>query len=241
MAPYWKFLEAQAGNLGATPYIDLHCKFQLSAFIRNTFFSWVATSQLNCYGFGFFCELKSEKVASSKCKHFLSSRNYVGASAWHSPQFKYSMQLFLFSADVYWSGNSAERETDTCACIIDDVRRHKQLLNWLTADPDVISCHLWCTHKFKKTENTLDTQNADVTSQPPGPSAMVLPSCGCFPTFLRGIWRGWRETGLNDTSQKLPPFVTDGSLQPWMETWRSTGARSCFSPHALRRFWSCCT
>ncbi len=65
-------------------------------------------------------------------------------------------------------------------------------------------------------------------------------SCGHLPTFLRGTWRGQRETGLNDSSRKLPPFL-DSSLQPRTGTWCSTGAPSCCFPHTLRRFWSGCT
>ncbi len=47
-----------------------------------------------------------------------------------------------------------------------------------------------------------------------GPGATL---CECFPTFLRGIRCRQRETGLNDTSRKLLPFVTDGFLRPERE------------------------
>ncbi len=115
------------------------------------------------------------------------------------------------------------------------MHKHKQLLKWLTADPDVTTCHL-CFYKKVNFKRSKRRVAVNVTAQPPTPAASVMRSSGCFPTFLRGIGCGLRGKGLTDTSRKLHLFVTDGygvTAQSGTVR-RSTGALSYFPSHAFR-------
>ncbi len=66
-SPYLKILEAQAENLGATFISTCNTNFNFLS-LEIVFFSRVASSHVNCYGFEFFYGLKTEKVFESVCQ-----------------------------------------------------------------------------------------------------------------------------------------------------------------------------